>query len=67
MNFVLDVAAGVLIAAAIIGMVALGFSFLAGAPQGAEGERWVTAGFWVTTVGVLLGVAFVVCRLLRWP
>jgi hypothetical protein len=67
MSFVLDVAAGVLIAAAIVGIVALGWSFLAGAPQGTAGDRWVTAGFWLTTLGVLFGIAFVVCRLLRWP
>jgi hypothetical protein len=67
MSLVLDVAAGVLIAAAIVGVVALGCSFLAGAPQGLAGQRWVAAGFWLTTLGVLLGIAFVVCRLLRWP
>ena len=67
MSFVLDVAAGVLIAAGIVGIVALGCSFLAGAPEGMAGQRWVSAGFWVTTLGVLLGIAVVVCRLFRGP
>jgi hypothetical protein len=66
MSFVLDVAAGVLIAAAVVGIVAFGFSILVGVPP-SDGERQRAAGFWVITLGILLGIAIVVCRFLRWP
>jgi len=64
MPFVLDVAAGILIALAIVGIM------FAGAYVATEDQRGGGDGIgglvWVA-FGIVLGIALVVCRLLRWP
>jgi|HubBroStandDraft_1064217.scaffolds.fasta_scaffold1924469_1 hypothetical protein len=63
MAFILDVAAGVLIAAFIIGMVIVGLQV--GVEQSRTGDD--TTGFLLAIAGIVIWVVFVVCRLFRWP
>lgn len=64
MSFILDVAAGVLIAAGIIGLIALGNGiFHSDQRQGGSGNF----GWAIGWIGILSGIGLVVARLLRWP
>jgi len=68
MTFIFDVAAGVLLATAIVGFVILCVQ-AARADERWE-ERLTVAGliWWsLAMLGVVVWIAFVVCRLLRWP
>jgi hypothetical protein len=64
MTFILDVAAGVLIAAAIIGVMFVGLAAISHDERlGGSG----LAGGIIAAIGLALGIALVVCRLFRWP
>ena len=65
MAFILDIAAGVLIAAAIVGIVVAGVRWSNADARLAPGGG--TGGLLLALFGVLIWIAFVVCRLLRWP
>jgi hypothetical protein len=64
MPFILDVAAGVLIAAVIVGTVVWGIQTIT-FHQRMGGDGF--GGLLIAGVGFVVGVAFVICRLLRWP
>jgi len=58
---ILDIAAGILIAAAIMGIIWFGLQMVeAGLPKGEGGPSW-----FIVALGILAGVALVLWRLLR--
>ena len=64
MDLILDVAAGVLLAAAIICIVLVGIAaMMDNQREGGNGRR----GLIISVVGVLIWLAFIALRLLRWP
>lgn len=63
-TFILDVAAGVLIAAGIVGLISLGGTFARWAQV--DGDSGVV-GSVIGLIGVAVGIGLVVARLLRWP
>jgi hypothetical protein len=63
MTFILDVAAGILIAAFVVGMVIAGVQI--GTEQTRTGDD--PTGFLIAVAGVVVWIAFVICRLFRWP
>ena len=63
-RLILDVTSGILIAGTIIGIVILGAGLGISADNAGERSR----GFFsIAVIGAVIGIAVVVCRLLRWP
>ena len=62
MGLMLDVAAGILIAAAIIGVVRFGFI---DPDKIVNGHEWPMVGFSLAAIAV--GTVLVIARFLRWP
>jgi hypothetical protein len=64
MGLVLDIAAGILLAVGIVGLVPYGNQITT--IMAKRGDP-TAVGLFVSALGVVLGIALVVCRLLRWP
>jgi hypothetical protein len=65
-GLVLDIAAGILLALVIAGMVPYGDHVAATAIK-ENNDAGAYAGLFIWALGIALGIGLVVCRLLRWP